>query len=321
MQSMSHSRALTMVLAAAIALVSAIAADAQTLPVTYKNSTYMVSYDPAMKLLECSSNNTECVWRTEISRQVPSFSDIAAVATPAGPVIVYSDETGQTHFALPHFRTGSLTVENSGEPLRGVIGRGRLLNCLFQVEQYGAKLVCQLLEPNAGSKMREHSWDVNMWGTHQALAVGDLQEWGSGAMPESGRVQNAALKFQLDVPKGFRHTQVDEVSFAMYGPTNDLFMTVFSDAGASPIEELGEAYMAEMGVEVIHRSVEELDNGEPAYLLMGTGTVNDVQSLHVGVVYSNAAHTWVLSYTGRADLGDLYMGPFMEMMNSFQPLM
>ncbi len=304
----------------AVLMCITIAAHAQTLPVTYKNSTYVVSYDPDTKILECSSNNTDCVWRTEISRRVPSFSNIAAIATPAGPVIVYCEDNYNTYFALPHFRTGSLTVENSGESLRGTVGRGRLLNCLFQVEDYGAKAICQLLEPQSNFKMREYKLDINMWGTHETLDTSDLQDWTGGTTPESGRVTNAALKFQIDVPKGFRHTQIDDTSFAMYGPTNDLFMSIFSDAGATPIQELGNAYMAEMGVQVQHRSMETLDNGEPALLLMGNGTVNGIPSLHVAVVYSNSAHTWVLSYTGRADIGNTYVGAFMDMLNSFQPL-
>ncbi len=315
----NHRRALIAVLVVAMLGVT-VAAQAQTLPVTYKNSTYMISYDPDTKILECSSNNTNCVWRTEISRRVPSFSNIAAIATAAGPVIVYCEDNYNTYFALPHFRTGSLTVENSGESLRGTIGRGWLLSCLFQVEEYGAKAICQLLEPQSNFKMREYKLDINMWGTHKTIETSDLQEWTTGTATESGRVVNTALKFQIDVPKGFRHTQIDETSFAMYGPTNDVFMSVFSDAGATPIEELGDAYMAEMGVDVQHRSMETLDNGEPALLLMGNGTVAGVPSLHVAVVYSDAAHTWVLSYTGRADVGNTYVGAFMEALNSFQPL-
>lgn len=305
-------------LSAALLVLAAFAAQAQELPVTYNNSVYTLNYDAAQRLLVASSNNTECVWRTEISRAVESFNDIAAVATPAGPVIVYSEGNLQTKFAIPHFRTGHLSVENSGEPLTGVIGPGRLVNCLFQAEQYGAKLVCQLLE--SSGKMREYKWDINMWGTHQCTERGDLQDWAPGVGPLSVRVLNPDLKFQLDVPQGFRHTQVDETSFAMYGPTNDVFMTVFSDAGGSPIEELGEAYMTELGVSIQHRSMETLDTGEPAYLLMGTGTINEVASLHVALVYSNGAHTWVLAYTGRQDLGQTYVDSFMGVLSSFNPL-
>ncbi|MFO8081057.1 MAG: hypothetical protein R6V07_12215 [Armatimonadota bacterium] len=194
------------------------------------------------------------------------------------------------------------------------------VNALFQVEDYGAKAVVQLLEPQSGFRMREYKLDINMWGTHQVLETSDLQDWTTGTAPESDRVVNPALKFQLDVPKGFRGTQVDEVSYAMYGPTDNVFMSIFSDAGGSPIEELGEAYMAELGVEVVHRSMETLDNGEPAYLLMGNGTIEAVPSLHVGLVYSNGTHTWVISYTGRADAADAYLEAFMTMLNSFQPL-
>ena len=85
-------------------------------------------------------------------------------------------DDAQTYFALPHFRTGALKVEDSGEPLRGPIGRGLLLSCLFQAEQYGARLICQLLEPAATFRMREHRWDINMWGTHQSLGRSELQE-------------------------------------------------------------------------------------------------------------------------------------------------
>lgn len=305
-------------LSVTVVVVASVAAQAQVLPVTYKNSLYTLTYDAAQRLLIASSDNTECVWRTEISRGIESFNDIAAVATPAGPVIVYSEGNLQTKFALPHFRTGHLSVENSNEPLTGVVGPGRLLNCLFQVEDYGAKMICQLLE--SSGNMREYKYDINMWGTRQCIETSDPQPWSAGATPLSARVVNSALKFQLDVPQGFRHTQVDETSFAMYGPTNDVFMTVFSDAGGSPIEELGEAYMTELGVSIQHRSMETLDTGEPAYLLMGTGTINEVASLHVALVYSNGAHTWVLAYTGRQDLGQTYVDSFMGVLSSFNPL-
>jgi hypothetical protein len=301
------------------ALAAGAAPMAQTLPVTHGNSTYLVTYQPEEKLLEVASNNTECVWRTEISRSVPSFSSVAAIATAAGPVIIYSETGGSTHFALPHFRTGALTVENSGEPLRGVIGQGLLLNCVMQAEQYGAKVVCQLLEPNR-TQLREYKWDINMWGTHRCTETGELQPWVSGGTANSTRMVNSELKFELEVPQGFRPLALDETSMAFYGPTNDLFASVYSDGGATPIEELGDALMAELGVNVQHRSIETLDNGEPALLLMGTGVVNGLESLHVAIVYSNAARTWVLSYTGRADAGDAYMPAFMAMLNSFNPL-
>ncbi len=232
MPSNQHRALLAALIAATLCL--AAAASAQQLPVTWKNSTYVISYDPATKYLDCASNNTDCVWRTPISTRVASFSSVAAVATPAGPVIVYSEDGAQTYFALPHFRTGALTVENSGEPLRGPIGRGLLLSCIFQQEQYGAKLICRLLEPGAPARMREHKWDVNMWGTHQEPGTSELQEWTTGAAPQSGRLVNADLRLQLDVPQGFRYTPMDETSGALYGPTDGVFMTVFSGDGATP---------------------------------------------------------------------------------------
>ena len=314
----THNRALLAALLAAT--VSLTAASAQQLPVTHGNSTYLITYDPATKRLDCASNNTNCVWRTPLSTRVPSFASVAAVATPAGPVIVYSEDDAQTYFALPHFRTGALKVEDSGEPLRGPIGRGLLLSCLFQAEQYGARLICQLLEPAATFRMREHRWDINMWGTHQSLGRSELQEWTTGAAPQSGRMVNADLRLQFDVPQGFRYTPMDETSVALYGPTDGVFMTAFSGDGATPIEELGDAYMAELGVTVAHRSMETLDNGQPALLLMGNGTIEGVPSLHVVLVYSAAERTWVLTYTGRADVGNAYVPAFMEALNSFQPL-
>jgi hypothetical protein len=211
-------------------------------------------------------------------------------------------------------------VENSGEPLRGTIGRGWLLNCLFQQEQYGAKLVTQLVESESSFKIREYKWDINMWGTHACIERGELQDWTVGVTPLSTRVVSDDLKFKIDVPQGFRHTQLDETSMAMYGPTDDVFISVYSDAGATPIEELGEAYMAELGVSIQHRSTETLDNGDPALLLMGYGTINEVPSVHVAVVYSNAQRTWVLSYTGRADIGDAYVPALMAALDSFEPL-
>ena len=308
------------VLVLVLLFAATVAAHAQLLPVTHKNSTYFLLYDAEKKQLDCISENTDCSWRIVVSRTVPSFNDIAAIATAAGPVIVYTEENGNTYFALPHFRTGSLTVENSGEPLKGLVGQGRLLNCMFHPEEYGAKMICQLAEPGNAEAMREYKWDINMWGTHKNIDTSNELPWPPGATPNSQRVVNNDLKIKFDVPRGFRLALLDENSLAMYGPTDNLFMTIFSTTGAAPIEELGEAYMAELGVTVTYKSMEQLDNGNPALLLMGDGTIEGVPSLHAGIIFSNNDRTWVLSYTGRVDLGNAYVNSLLILLNSIEPL-
>ncbi len=315
--SVVHSRFATVSAIVAFALAVTVCAGAQVLPVSHGNSTYMLEYDAGSRTLQCSSNNINCVWRTTVSNQIDSFRDFAAVGTAAGPVVVYS-EGNQTRFVLLHFRTGSTNVENSGESLRGVIGPGWMLNCVMQSAQYGAKAVCQTV---VGSTIHEYRWDINMWGTHQKLA-GDTNAgtYSAGTAVQSQAYSDPARRFTMDIPRGFRFAPQDDSSVALYGPTNDVFLTVFSDAGATPIAELGDAYMAELGVEVTHRSNEALANGQPALLLMGNGTVNGIPSLHVGLFFSTDQRTYVLSYTGRSDVADTYVPAFMEAIDSFGPM-
>lgn len=295
----------------------AAAAHAQTLPITHKSYTYFVNYDPGSRELACVANAPDRTWNTAVSNQVGDFRDFAAVATAAGPVIVYS-EGNQTLFALVHFRAGSLSVERSGESLRGTIGAGWLLNCLMQKEEYGAKAVIQTV---VGSTIHEYKWDINMWGTHKLIDHNaNAGTYTPGAAPKSQAYSNAALEFTTDVPHGFRHTLNDANTLAMYGPSDGVYMTLFSDAGATPIAELGDAYMQELGVTVTHRSNETLPDGRTALLLMGNGTINEAPSLHVALLVSSATRTYVFSYTGREDIGNAYMPAFEEILNSFHPM-
>lgn len=289
---------------------------AQSLPVTYKNSTYTLNYDTQSKRLECVSGNTNCTWRTTVSQNVGSFRDFAAIATAAGPVIVYS-EGNQTLFVLLHFRTGSTTVERSGESLRGNIGAGWMLNCLMQPGQYGAKVICQTV---VGTSIKEYKWDINMGGQHKLIGSSTAGTYTAGSAPRSQKYTNAGLKFSSDIPRGFRAAPQGTSAIGIYGPTDACFITVFSDAGATPIAELAPAYMTELGVTVTHKSEERLDNGQPALLMMGTGTVNGQKSLHAALFFSGGDRTYVLSYTAREDTGTAYLVAFEEVMTSFKPL-
>lgn len=306
---------LTLTVICAMSLIST--AQAQTLPVQHKNSIYTLTYLPDQRRLDCSSNNTECVWQTTVATNLRSFRDFAAIATAAGPVIVYST-ANHTYFKLLHFRDGSSSVPQSGEPLSGSIGEGWLLNCIMQPAPYGAKAICQTVD--AQNRIREYRWDINMYGTHKLLGANtDAGVYTAGSTARSQRYVNTKLGFSADVPQGFRVAPMDDSSVALYGPTNGLFMTVFAAPGENPIAELGEAYMAEMGVTVTHRSEEHLDNGQPALLMMGNGTVEGMPSLHAALFLSAADRTYVLSYTSRSDVGTGYVEAFMELLNSFTP--
>ena len=291
-----------------------LAASAQTLPVTYKNSVYTLTYDAETKRLTCASDNTDCVWRVEVSQRVDDFRSFAAVATAAGPVIVYS-EGNQTFFALLHFRSGSTTVEGGGESLRGSIGAGWMLNCVMQAEQYGAKVVCQTVQ---GTTIREYKWDINMGGQHKLIEESEAGAYTAGSAPKSQKLSIGNLKVSLDLPRGFRSTPHNENAVALYGPTDSVFMTVFSDAGALPLAEFGEAYMNELEVTVTQRSDEHLDDGTPALLLMGTGKIDEVDSLHVVVFFNSATRTYAISLSARADVGTGYVPAFQEVMQSLK---
>ncbi|MBW7927436.1 MAG: hypothetical protein H3C58_04950, partial [Fimbriimonadaceae bacterium] len=270
-------------------LAAALGVAAQTVVIRHKNSAYTVTYEAAQKRLSVSSDNLNAVWRREVSRRVPTFRSFSAAATAAGPIVIYDDGTN-TMFSLIHWKNGGNKVERSGESLDGVIGPGVLLNCMYQVEDYGAKAIVQTV---SAGKILEHKWDINMWGTHSMKSRTTIGTLNKGKANLSSRTTNTNLRFATDVPRGFREMPVDEHSIALIGSLPDLYITIYSETADHQPKELADAYIKELGLNVFHASNEKLDDGTPALLRVGEGTINDTPTRHAAVVFAAKSRVYI----------------------------
>lgn len=283
----------------------------------HKNSAYTVRYEPGQKRLTVMSKNLNAIWTREVSRRVPSLRAFAGVATAAGPVLVYDDGTN-TYFSLIHWKNGGSKVDRSGEPLDGNVGPGVLLNCMFQAEAYGAKLIARTL--SAGNVV-EHKWDVNMGGNHSMKARQTIGKFTAGKAPLSTKLVSAPLQFGVDVPRGFREVSVDTDSMALYGPVPDLFVTLVSKAEAHSAKELGDAYMKELNLKVQTVSDQTLDDGTPALLYIGDGAINGVPSKHAAIVFASKSkkRVYIVSLTTATSYGASYTFALEEVLRSLKP--
>jgi len=150
--------------------------------------------------------------------------------------------------------------------------------------------------------------------------VSEAGTYTAGLAPKSQKLSVENVKLELDLPHAFRAAPAAESSMALYGPTDSVFMTPFSGAGTLPLQEFGDAYMDELGINVTQRSNEQLADGTPALLLLGTGKIEGVDSLHVAVFFNGAGRTYALSYSARADVGTGYVPALQEVLQSAKPV-
>lgn len=293
-----------------------VAAHTQTLVIRHKNSSYNVTYEAAQKRLSVSSNNVNAVWRREVSRSVPTFRSLSAVATAAGPIVIYDDGTN-TRFSLIHWKNGGNKVERSGESLDGVIGPGVLLNCMYQVEDYGAKAIVQTV---SGGKTLEHKWDINMWGTHSMKSRTTIGTLNKGKANLSSLTTNTNLRFATDIPRGFREMPVDERSVALVGSLPDLYLTIYSETADHQPKELAEAYFKELGLNVFHASDEKLDDGTPALLRVGEGTINGTPTRHAAVVFAAKSRVYIVGLSTATAYGNQFAFALEEVLRSIRAL-
>jgi hypothetical protein len=283
--------------------------------IKHKNSSYLFSYESSRSELAVTSRNVNASWTRKISG-IPSLRSIAAAATPAGPVIVYDNGTN-THFSLVHWRTGGNKVDGSGESLDGVVGPGILLNCLFQVGPYGAKLVVQTL--SSGSVI-EHKWDVNMAGNHAMKSRSTVRKLTPGKAAQSSLLVSKPLGLSVDLPRGFRDMPGDENSVIFFGPAPDMFLTLYSEKASHAPKEIGDAYMKQLNLSVIQVTQQSLDDGTPALLYIAEGAVNGVPSKHPTIVFAAKGRVYVVTLTMPADYKTAFMFVLEEALRSLKPM-
>ena len=147
--------------------VSALAQGNIAIPLTYRGSTYNGSYNPATKQLTCSANNPQGTWNSNVAGNIPGIGDIAAAGTAYGPLFIYTQpQSGapRVDFCMLQWQTGKALIPGSNTPLRGTIGKGRLLYASFDLGTYGAQVNVVAEE---GGKSWLYRWDISQGGCKQ----------------------------------------------------------------------------------------------------------------------------------------------------------
>ncbi len=167
--------------------------DSTIVNLKYQNSEYQGIYNSRTGGLKASSHNPGCVWLGKpVANSIPSLLDIAAEATPGGPIFIYTQNQGGTnyiHYTMLHFRTGNAFT--------GPIGRGRLQSANFAVGQYGAVVTIVATE---GNTRHTYNWDINYHGNCRQIAdpvSQPLTPAGGGVAPPGGG--RAASGVQLSI--------------------------------------------------------------------------------------------------------------------------
>lgn len=280
-----------------------------------RNSVYLLDYSSSGRTLTVSSRNVNASWNRRLEG-IASLRSFAAAATPAGPIIIYQTSTG-IRFSLMHWRNGGNSVDQSKESLDGVIGAGRMQNCMFMPAQYGAKVVVQAVE---SGNLIQYRWDINHWGTHKLVGKDNLGKFRPGRAPNSSSSVNQALGFSVDVPHGFREIEGDDKSVSIHGPVPDLFLTIYSEKVSHSIKELGDGYMKEMKLKVQQVTNQTLDDGTPALLYVGDGTINGVPSKSAALVFAAKGRTYVVTFNNPTEYKAHFTYALDEVLKSMKPL-
>lgn len=164
--------------------------DSTIINLKYQNSEYQGIYNSRTRSLKASSQNPGCVWLGKpAANNIPSLLDIAAEATPGGPIFIYTQNQGGTnhvYYTMLHFRTG--------EAFTGPIGRGRLQSATFAVGQYGAIVTVVAIE---GNTSHTYNWDINCHGNCRQIADPVSRPITAGPGPATGG--RAASGVQLSI--------------------------------------------------------------------------------------------------------------------------
>lgn len=299
----------------AVAVLPAHAFSQVQFSVSSGKSSYQLDYSSASRSLTVQSRNLNASWNRRLEG-IASLRNFAAAATPAGPIVVYQTSTG-IKFSLMHWRNGGNTVDRSKESLDGVIGAGRMQSCLFMPAQYGAKVVVEAVE---SGNLIQYRWDINHWGTHKLVGKDSLGKFQQGRAPNSRLTVNQKLGFSLDVPHGFREIEGDDKTISIHGPVPDLFLTVYSEQVTHDIKELGDGYMKEMKLKVQQVTSQTLDDGTPALLYIGDGTINGVPSKSAALVFAAKGRTYVVTFHTPVAYKAHFMFALEEVLRSMKPL-
>lgn len=283
--------------------------------ITSGKSSYQLDYSSSSRTLTVQSRSLNASWNRRLEG-IASLRSFAAAATPAGPIIVYQSSAG-IKFSLMHWRNGGNTVDQSKESLDGVIGGGRMQSCLFMPAQYGAKVVVEAVE---GGNLIQYRWDINHWGTHKLAGKDSLGKFQQGRAPNSRLTVNQKLGFSLDVPHGFREIEGDDKSISIHGPVPDLFLTVYSEQVSHNIKELGDGYVKEMKLKVQQVTNQTLDDGTPALLYIGDGTINGVPSKSAALVFAAKGRTYIVTFHTPVAYKAHFMYALEEVLRSMKPL-
>jgi len=307
-----HKISVALVTCCALWAGSAFAQTPQTATVVlqHKNTVYQAIYDGVNKRLDCVSANTGCEWRTTVATGVQSIVDFAGVATPGGPLFVYS-QGNDVRFAMPHFRTGKTVTPMGSRPMSGVFGPGRLHSVLFRVGLYGAETTVEAIK---GERKYTYKWDINVHGSSKPLQD-PVSE------PFQSRVSNEAIRLSLQLPRGFTCTPTPE-AFQFVGPVPGVRMMIVGAEADVSLEEFTKLFLSSLSEELqlkeLARQTSQLGEGEPCLIIMANG-VSDGQPLLFGLVtFANDGMRYALVYGAAPEWFDAYAGCFYELMGTIE---
>lgn len=274
---------------------------------------YFAEYDAAAKTLDVVSATPGREWRVNVAHGLASPADWGALATAAGPVVVYTSGPSVS-YVLMRFQTGSTNAENSGEPLRGTIAPGQLLSVNWREGQYGAQATVVSL---SGTTEYTTVYDINMWATSKLLSqttrtVQAVRE----ALPGGG--------LSFEVPVGFT-ARWDAGSKCM-GIVSDtkrpVGLLLHAAEPGVELSSFADEFMKLIGPALGSPDLKQVLSDRvsvgsmPGLLRLGRGTMKGQSATFAFVFAAGPQATYVLVYGAPTVYYDQYAGLFYRLLAS-----
>lgn len=268
----------------------------------YKGSIYTAIVDPNNGKLECVSDNDGRQWRVTVVERLRSLVDFAAVATPGGPVFVFSRDN-QVKYALLHFQSGQTVTALGNAPLSGNIGPGALESAVFEVGEFGAKATIEALE---GGKRHTYRWDINVHGTSKQIEDPVTTE-----LP--GSVTHAGTGITFSAPRGFS-AQVSDDAVMFAGPVPGVRMILTASNAGLALDAFAEKFLAEFapdsGFQEESRDEIKVGGTLPGYIITGQGAIGGQPGAFMLLIFTRESWSYVAVFGAPLDRYDAYFDAF-----------
>jgi hypothetical protein len=273
-----------------------------TFALHYKNAVYTAIVDPNTGKLECVSDNDGCRWRVTVAERLRSLVDFGAVATPGGPVFIFSRDN-QIKYALLHFQSGKTVTPTGNAPLSGDIGPGALESAVFEVGQFGAKAT---IEAREAEKRRTYRWDINVHGTSKQIEDPVTTDVIDTVTHDSTGITFAA-------PRGFR-AQLSEDSVMFTGPVPGVRMILTAANAGLALDAFTERFLAEFapdsGFQEESRDQIKVGGALPGYIITGQGLIGEQPGGFMLLIFTRGSWSYVAVFGAPLDRYDAYFDAF-----------